>query len=95
MALDEELTRLIVNLTPRSLEALGLTAGLTEMRRTDLVNRAIQLQWALSEAAEKSQRTGKPVGLYVLELLGDEDDRFDITVTSWGVDTSHERKGRG
>ena len=40
---EQKVVRLIVNLTPKSYAALQEIAQLTEMRRTDIVNRALQL----------------------------------------------------
>lgn len=47
-----ELTRLTVNLTPKSDAALTNLANRTDLNRTDLVNRALQLYDYVDKATE-------------------------------------------
>lgn len=50
-AIATELTKMTVNLIPKSVEALDLAATLTGDTRTDIVNRAIQLYAEIHSAA--------------------------------------------
>lgn len=66
-AVPDGLTKLTVYLTSRSREALYLAAELTELSKTDTVNRALQCYAAITEAAAE----GKPIRL-TADLLGDD-----------------------
>ncbi len=48
-----DLTRLIVNLTPRAVSALEQAAHRTGLSRTDVVNISVQLYNQLAEAGER------------------------------------------
>jgi hypothetical protein len=72
---DLDLTRLTVNLTPRSVKALHVAAEMTELSRTDTVNRALQIYAAMVKSAADGRRARM-----VADLLGD-DEFQEVTIS--------------
>lgn len=73
----DDLTRLTVNLLPVAAEALHAAVRLTELNRTDTVNRALQLYLGVVEAA--AQVHGTNAIRLTADLLGD-DRVYDLVV---------------
>lgn len=72
---SEELTRLTVNLVPRSVVALADARALTEDTATDTVNRALQIYSEILHAALEPDRSLE------VDLFGD-DRLYKIEVKS-------------
>ena len=78
--MEEHLIKLTVYLTAQSDQALEQAAALGEHRRTDVVNRALQLYFAVVKAAaELNSRQDVATAYRIDDLIGDG-DTYEIRI---------------
>jgi hypothetical protein len=71
-----DVTKLIVNLTPKSRTALDLSVKHTEVTRADTVNRALQLYWGLLAMQQIPESQGDSFDFKIIV-------RFDAPPRRW------------
>jgi hypothetical protein len=77
---EQHLTKLTVNLLPVSYRALEQAAAISEHRRTDVVNRALQLYFAVVKAAaELNSRQDIATAYRIDDFIGDG-DTYEVRV---------------
>jgi hypothetical protein len=77
---EEHVVELTVNLLPVSYRALQQAATISEHRRTDVINRALQLYFAVVKAAaELNSRQDVATAYRIDDLIGDG-DTYEIRI---------------